>query len=44
MVGTLPDGSKIEQNGLSVATLRKQPDGSWLMIQDNPHGQFRLNN
>ncbi|WP_298475982.1 nuclear transport factor 2 family protein [uncultured Maribacter sp.] len=44
MVGTLPDGNKIEQNGLSVAILRRQTDGSWLMIQDNPHGQFRLNN
>ncbi len=42
MVGTLPDGNRIEQNGLSVAILRKQPDGSWLMIQDNPHGQFLL--
>ena len=42
MVGTLPDGNKIEQSGLSVAILRKQLDGSWLMIQDNPHGQFLL--
>ncbi|GAA0732662.1 hypothetical protein GCM10009430_46020 [Aquimarina litoralis] len=44
MVGTLPDGNKIEQNGLSVAILRKQSNGNWLMIQDNPHGQFHLNN
>ncbi len=43
MVGSMPDGTKIEQNGLSVATLRKQPDGEWLMIQDNPHGQFSIN-
>lgn len=43
MTGTLPDGTKIEQNGLSVAILRKQADGSWLMIQDNPHGSFLLN-
>lgn len=42
MVGQLPDGTKIEQNGLSVAVLRKQADGNWLMIQDNPHGQFLL--
>ena len=42
MVGTLPDGSRIEESGLSVAILRKQADGSWLMIQDNPHGQFLL--
>ncbi|WP_264791692.1 YybH family protein [Aureispira anguillae] len=43
MVGQMPDGTKIEQNGLSIAILRKQPDGNWLMIQDNPHGQFLLN-
>ena len=42
MVGTLPDGAKIEQSGLSIAVLRKQADGNWLMIQDNPHGQFLL--
>ena len=42
MVGQLPDGTKIEQSGLSVAVLRKQSDGNWLMIQDNPHGQFLL--
>lgn len=44
MVGYLPDGSKVEQSGLSVAVLRKQQDGTWLMIQDNPHGQFLMNN
>ncbi|WP_291131631.1 YybH family protein [Flavobacterium sp. UBA7682] len=44
MVGQLPDGTKIEQSGLSVAILRKQADGNWLMIQDNPHGQFLLGN
>lgn len=44
MTGHLPDGSKIEQSGLSVAVLRKQPDGTWLMIQDNPHGQILMNN
>lgn len=43
MVGQMPDGTKIEQSGLSVAILRKQADGNWLMIQDNPHGQFLLN-
>lgn len=42
MVGQMPDGSKIEQSGLSVAVLRKQADGNWLMIQDNPHGQFLI--
>jgi ketosteroid isomerase-like protein len=43
MKGLLPDGTKIEQSGLSIAVLRKQADGQWLMIQDNPHGQFLLN-
>ena len=43
MTGQLPDGSKIEQSGLSIAVLRRQADGNWLMIQDNPNGQFLLN-
>jgi uncharacterized protein (TIGR02246 family) len=43
MVGHLPDGTKIEQSGLSIAVLRKQTDGNWLMIQDNPNGQFLMN-
>ena len=42
MTGHMPDGTNIEQSGLSVAVLRKQPDGNWLMVQDNPHGQFLL--
>lgn len=42
MVGHLPDGTKIEQSGLSIAVLRKQADGTWLMIQDNPNGQFLM--
>lgn len=42
MTGTAPDGSTIKQSGLSVAVLRKQPDGNWLMILDNPHGQFLM--
>lgn len=42
MKGTAPDGSVIEQEGLSLAVLRKQSDGEWLMIIDNPHGQILL--
>ena len=44
MVGSLPDGTPIGQSGLSVAVLRKQSNGSWLIVQDNPHGQFLLGN
>lgn len=39
MTGKAPDGTEIKQSGLSVAVLRKQADGKWLMIFDNPHGQ-----
>ncbi len=39
MKGKAPDGTDIEQTGLSVAVLRKQPNGQWLMVLDNPHGQ-----
>ncbi|OJJ22880.1 hypothetical protein BKI52_00585 [marine bacterium AO1-C] len=43
MTGKAPDGSEIKQGGLSVAILRKQKNGEWLMIMDNPHGQFLMN-
>jgi len=39
MTGKTPDGTSIEQSGLSVAVLRRQPNGKWLMVIDNPHGQ-----
>lgn len=42
MTGTVPDGSAISQAGLSVAVLRKQADGSWKMVFDNPHTQFLM--
>ncbi len=38
MSGKAPDGSPIEQSGFSVVVLRKQPDGRWLMVIDNPFG------
>lgn len=43
MTGTGPDGSTIEQSGLSVAVLKRQADGGWRMVIDNPHGQALLN-
>lgn len=42
MNGTLPDGTAIEQKGLSVAVLRQQEDGSWRMVIDNPHGSHLI--
>lgn len=44
MEGTAPDGSNIEQSGLSVAVLRKQKNGMWLLVIDNPHGQRLMKN
>jgi len=43
MKGKAPDGTDIEQSGLSVTVLRRQLDGTWLMVIDNPHGQNLLN-
>ncbi|WP_085906324.1 YybH family protein [Kiloniella majae] len=42
MTGLTPDGSPIEQSGLSVVVLRKQPDGRWLMVIDNPFADYLL--
>lgn len=42
MTGKTPDGQSINQSGLSVAVLRRQADGQWLMVIDNPHGQALL--
>lgn len=38
MKGRTPDGKDVAQSGLSVSVLRKQEDGSWKMVIDNPHG------
>lgn len=42
MEGRDPNGSVIEQGGLSVVVLRKQPDGRWLMVIDHPYGDSLL--
>lgn len=42
MTGKVPDGTDIKQSGLSVVVLRKQADGKWLMVFDNPFGQHLL--
>ncbi|GAA6134647.1 hypothetical protein NBRC116188_14360 [Oceaniserpentilla sp. 4NH20-0058] len=44
MSGMAPDGSAIKQSGLSIAVLRKKPDGNWLMVLDHPNGQHLMSN
>lgn len=44
MKGTAPDGSTVEDQGLSVAVLRRQPDGRWLMVTDVPKGAHLVPN
>ncbi len=43
MVGKTPDGSALNFGGLSIAVLRKQPNGEWLMVFDDPYGSHLLN-
>jgi len=42
MTGVAPDGSPIAGAGLSVAVLRRQADGGWLMVIDDPYGDAIL--
>jgi ketosteroid isomerase-like protein len=42
MSGVAPDGSVVEQGGLSVVVLRRQPSGAWLMVIDDPFGDWIL--
>jgi uncharacterized protein (TIGR02246 family) len=42
MSGQTPDGKAFEQSGFSVVVLRKQADGRWLMVIDNPFGDHLL--
>lgn len=42
MTGTAPDGTAITGGGLSVAVLRRQPGGKWLMVIDDPYGDSSL--
>ncbi|OUR59572.1 hypothetical protein A9Q74_17535 [Colwellia sp. 39_35_sub15_T18] len=39
MTGNTPDGTELSESGLSIAVLRKQTNGDWLMVLDNPNGQ-----
>jgi ketosteroid isomerase-like protein len=42
MTGTDPEGKAVTGSGLSIAVLRRQSDGSWKMVIDNPHGSRLL--
>jgi uncharacterized protein (TIGR02246 family) len=42
MTGQTPDGFPIEQSGFSIVVLRKQTNGQWLMVIDNPFGDHLL--
>jgi uncharacterized protein (TIGR02246 family) len=43
MTGTGPGGEPIAGRGLSVAVLRRQLDGKWLMVIDDPYGDAVMN-
>lgn len=43
MNGETADGEKITQGGLSVAVLRRQADGTWRIVIDNPYSDRLLN-
>lgn len=36
--GTGPDGKPMKVEGHSAEVARRQPDGTWLFVIDNPHG------
>ena len=36
--GTAPDGRPVRKEGISSDVMRKQPDGRWLFVIDNPWG------
>ncbi len=38
LVGTAPDGTRVEINNHTAEVVRRQPDGSWLYIIDHPYG------
>jgi ketosteroid isomerase-like protein len=42
MMASGPDGQPLEQSGLSVSVWRRQLDGSWKMVIDNPNAAHLL--
>ena len=43
MTGVAPNGTPVRHEGLSVAVLRRQADGRWVMVIDQPYGDALLN-
>ncbi len=38
LAGVDPDGNDVEMTGLTSDVVRRQPDGTWLFVIDNPVG------
>lgn len=38
MTGTAPDGSVVRDGGISADVVRRQPEGHWLVMIDQPRG------
>ena len=38
LTGTGPDGEPVSMEGVAIDVIRRQPDGSWKMVIDNPWG------
>lgn len=39
---TLPDGTALDMTGVSSDILKRQPDGTWVYLVDNPYGAAAL--
>jgi len=40
MTGTAPDGSQVSDHGHTYDIVRRQSDGTWKIVVDNPWGAF----
>ena len=38
LTGTGPDGEPVSMEGVAIDIIRRQPDGTWKMVIDNPWG------
>ena len=38
LAGTGPDGKSVKMEGMTTDVVRKQKDGAWLLVIDNPFG------